>query len=269
MSDHSASSVFSEATPTQETSQQQQPASEPNHQQAPQEPAQPSSSDSMWADQLASITNERGEPKYRDVPTAIQALQHSQQYIPQLKQENESLRAELERTKAELSQRGSLDETIERLTSQGQQAPSSQETQGLTQEQVKEMLEQQLSQRDLAQRAQTNSQKVEQAIVQMYGDKTKDVVAQRAKELGISPTKLGSLAAESPDMVLALFNVKSQSPQGNPSSSSVNIPPVNPSKTSEVGRPDKSLLSGAKYKDQSEYLKRIQASVHERLGVSQ
>lgn len=267
MSDHSASSVFSEETPTTESTQQQQTSA--SEQQPPQEPAPATSSDSVWADQLASIKNESGEPKYRDLPTAIDALRHSQQYIPQLKQENESLREELERTKAELEQRGNLDETIERLTSQSQQAPSSQETQGLTTEQVQEMLEQQLSQRELQQRATSNAQKVEQAIVQMYGDKTKDVVANRAKELGVSPTKLGSLAAENPDMVLALFNVKSQSPQGNPSSSSVSIPPVNPPKNSEVERPEKSLLSGAKYKDQSDYLRKIQESVHERLGVTQ
>lgn len=258
------SSVFSEQAPTQEPAQQQQPSASEQH--APQEPAPSASSDSMWADKLASIKNERGEPKYRDVPTAIEALQHSQQYIPQLKQENESLREELNRIKAELEQRGSLDETIERLTSQRQQDPSPQETQGLTPEQVQEMLEQRLTERERAQVAQRNTQKVEQAIVQMYGDKTKEVVAQRAKELGITPTKLGQLASESPEMVLQLFNVKQTSSQGHPSSSSVNIPPVN-KQTTEVGRPDKSLLSGARYKDQLEYLKKLQGKVYSDLGV--
>ena len=221
----------------------------------------------MWADQLASIKNERGEPKYRDVPTAIQALQHSQQYIPQLKQENESLREELTRLKAELEQRGSLDDTIQRLTSQSQQAPTPQEVQGLTPEQVQEMLEQRLTEREKAQAAQSNIQKVEQAISQMYGDKTKEVVAQRAKDLGITPTKLGQLASESPDMVLALFNAKQPSSQGHPSSSSVNIPPVTPKNTAEVTRPEKSLLSGAKYADQRDYLKQVQKATYERLGV--
>jgi DNA-binding CsgD family transcriptional regulator len=256
------SSVFSETTPTQETEEAVLPASE---QQQTQEPAPSASSDSMWADQLAVIKNERGEPKYKDLPTALDALRSSQEYIPQLKQDNESLRAELEQLKAQVSQHSNLEETIERLTSQRQQP--TQEGNGLTPEQVQEMLEQSLTQRETAQSAKLNAQKVEQAITQKYGDKTRDVVAQRAKELGISPAKLGSLASESPDMVLALFNVKQTSSQGHPSSSSVSIPPINPSKSSEVGRPEKSLLSGAKYSDQRDYMKKVTQSVHDRLGV--
>ncbi len=88
-------SVFAEqsqepATPAQEQAPQQEQQSQV---QQPEQPAAPQPSDNVFADQLASITNERGEPKYKDLPTALQALKHSQEYIPSLKQENETLRS--------------------------------------------------------------------------------------------------------------------------------------------------------------------------------
>jgi len=34
---------------------------------------------------LSGIKNERGEQKYKDVKTALEALKHSQEYIPEVK----------------------------------------------------------------------------------------------------------------------------------------------------------------------------------------
>ena len=52
-------------------------------------PPTPSSNDQL-ANLLTGIKNERGEPKYKDVQTALEALRHSQEYIPTLKQEKEA-----------------------------------------------------------------------------------------------------------------------------------------------------------------------------------
>ena len=52
-------------------------------------------SDNSFADLLGSIKNERGEPKYKDVQTALDALKHSQDFIPQLKIEKEQLEIKL------------------------------------------------------------------------------------------------------------------------------------------------------------------------------
>lgn len=266
MSDHSEGSVFQEqqATPAQE--QQTQQSQQPPQQQQQEAPA-PTASTDVFADQLASIRNERGEPKYKDLPTALDALKNSQQYIPQLKQEVEMLKQENERLKAQAEQQSNLEATIERLTSQRQEAPSHQEVQGLTPEQVQELLEQQLNQREQVQRAQTNAQKVEQAIKQRYGDKAADVARQKATEMGIPVTKFAELAAESPQMVLALFDVK-PTPQGNTTSSSVNIPPLS-AKQPELEKPEKSLLRGASSKDQAAYMRKVREHAYKRLGVTE
>lgn len=268
-------SVFSEQAPDQEQQQQsdstaqngQQVSNEGQQQQS--QPAPTASSDNLFADQLASITNERGEPKYKDLPTALEALKHSQEYIPQVKQQNETLAQEVERLKAELQQRSSLEETVERLTArQGEQQPTPQELQGLTPEQVEEMLEQRLTQREQQQLAQANSQKVEQAIVEKYGDKARDVVATKAKEYEMSASELQQWAAKNPKAVLALFEINS-SPQGKYQnhSSSVNIPPTKPRDDNDLNPPTKSLMRGASSKDQQEYMRQVREYTNKRLGI--
>tara|TARA_R100000687_G_C6447977_1_gene163778 strand:- start:788 stop:1624 length:837 start_codon:yes stop_codon:yes gene_type:complete len=276
MTDPSNGSVFgeqSQETPAQEQQQQQAPANgqENGQQGQQQQPAQQStaSSGDVFADQLASIKNERGEPKYKDLPTAIEALKHSQEYIPQVKQENETLKQELDRLKAELEQRGSLEETVERLTARQREeaAPSPQEMQGLTPEQVEELLEQRLTQREQRLKAQANETQVSEAITAKYGEKAREVVQSKAQEYGMTPAEMQQWAAKNPKAVLALFEVK-PTPQGNkPSSSSVNIPPVRPNDSNELQPPEKSLLRGASMKDQMEYMRRVRESTNKRLGI--
>jgi len=271
MSDPTSGSVF-EDKPQETPAQQQAPSQE----QQPQQTAQPSqeapaptaSSDNLFADQLASIKNERGEPKYRDLPTALEALKHSQEYIPQVKQENETLTQEIERLKSELEKRESVESTLERFTAQKEEAPSSQELQGLTEEQVADLLDQRLTQREQQQAKHANAQQVEQAILQRYGEKAREVVAAKADEYGMTASELQQWAQEKPKAVLALFDVKSTSPQGSNSTSSVNIPPTKPEKPS-LERPEKSLMSGATDRERADYMAKVRRATYERLGINQ
>lgn len=265
MTDQSSGSVFEEQAPTQ-APQEQAPQQQQEQAPSQEQQQQPASSDSVFADQLASIKNERGEPKYKDLPTALEALKHSQDYIPNLKQENETLKETVERLEREAQERKNLEESIERLTSQ-QQQPAPQEYQGLTEEQVAGLLEQRLVQREQEQKAQSNSQQVEQAIVQRYGDKAREVVAAKAQEYDMSPAEMQTWAQKNPKAVLALFDVKS-SPQGKSyTSSSVNIPPNRPAQDEPLAPPAKSLLSGATTKEITEYMAKVRDEVNKRLGV--
>lgn len=276
MTDQSSGSVFSEQQETPAQEQQQQQAStqdqgnvQQGQEQQPAQQQQSASSGDVFADQLASIKNERGEPKYRDLPTALEALKHSQEYIPQVRQENETLKQELERLKADLEQRSSLEETVGRLTAQQREeaAPAPQELQGLTPEQVEELLEQRLTEREQRQKAQANETQVSQAIQAKYGEKARDVVQSKAQEYGMTPAEMQQWAAKNPKAVLALFEVK-PTPQGNkPSSSSVNIPPVRPNESNDLAQPEKSLLRGASMKDQMEYMRRVREHTNKRLGI--
>lgn len=265
-------SVFAEQdtqpTQAQETSsapEAQEGVKSPPQQEPQQQP--PASSDDLWADQLATIKNERGEPKYKDLPTALDALKHSQEYIPSLKQENESLKEMVERMERELQERKNLEETIDRLTAKPEQ-PAPQEYQGLTEEQVAGLLEQRLAEREAQQKAEQNARQVEDALLQRYGDKARDVVSQKCQEYGMSPSEMQEWARKNPKAVSALFDVK-PTPQGKTTTSSVNIPPTSPNTDVPLERPEKSLLSGSTTKDIAEYMRKVREDTHKRLGVTE
>ena len=266
MADQPTGSIFEEET-TQPTTPQEAPPQEAN--QAPEggtlEQQPPASSDNLWADQLATIKNERGEPKYKDLPTALDALKHSQEYIPTLKQENETLKEKVERMERELMERSKLEETVERLTATPNQGQPP-EVVGLTEEQVAGLLEQRLAEREAQQLAEKNSRMVEDALLKQYGDKARDVIAQKCQEYGMSPAEMQELARRNPKAVSALFEVK-PTPQGNTTGSSVNIPPVAPNTNPPLEKPEKSLLSGASSKELSEYMRKVQEDTYKRLGV--
>ncbi|MNI54583.1 hypothetical protein D3C73_1094820 [compost metagenome] len=115
--------------------------------------------------------------------------------------------------------------------------------------------------------AQANQAQVEQALKAKFGDKTADVVKQRASELGLTPKALGELSSKSPQAVLALFNTQgTHSPQ--PTRSSVNIPPTLSPSAPPLERPAKSLLTGASTKEQMEYMAKIRQRVYDENGIS-
>jgi hypothetical protein len=234
-----------------------------------QQEVKPEAPESVFANQLAEIRNEKGEPKYRDLPTAIEALKHSQDYIPQLKSQLQQFEEDNKRLQDELNKRATVEDTIQRLQS-SKANESGDPARQLSQEDILSVVEQYMPQymlqRDTAQKAQTNAQQVEQSLRQAYGDQVTDVVRKKATDLGITPEKLGEMAKESPQLVLSLFELKAQSTPKT-MSSSVNIPPTN--RPSEgLQRPEKSLLLGASTKSQMEYMNQVRAAVHKRNGIT-
>lgn len=253
-----------------EQQEQTQEATKPIEQESQQqEVSKPEAPESVFANQLAEIRNEKGEPKYRDLPTAIEALKHSQDYIPQLKTQLQQAEDEKQRLQEELNKRATVEDTIQRLQS-SKEGANGEPAKQLSQEDILSVVEQYLpqymQQRETVQKAQTNAQQVEQSLRQAYGDQVTDVVRKKATDLGITPEKLGEMAKESPQLVLSLFELKAQQTP-KPSSSSVNIPPTNRPQEG-LQKPEKSLLLGASSKDQMEYLKQVREGVHKRHGVT-
>lgn len=261
-------SVFSNEPPTKalESDPQAQEGNVPQSEGSPsQQPT--ASSDNLWADQLASIKNERGEPKYKDLPTALDALRHSQEYIPNLKGENETLKQTVERLTRELEERKNLEETIERLTSPKQESTPPGE-QALSEEKIAALLEQRLNAYEQEKIQTSNARQVEAALVERYGDKAREVVQQKCEEYGMTPAQMEALARTNPKAVTALFEVK-PSPQGKPTTSSINIPPSRSPQEEQIKAPEKSLLTGATTKDQVEFIRKIRESVYREHGISE
>ena len=165
-----------------------------------------------FADKLQEIRNENGEPKYKDVETALSALKASQDYIKQLKGENQSWEEKYQSAKEELEKMGSIDDFVNRISPKKEEstpAPT-QETpkisEGLSEEQVAKILEERLAAREQESAKAANLKRVIDHLQQAHGDKAVEYIQQKAQELGTTPAELKSLAGSNPQMVLRLLD---------------------------------------------------------------
>lgn len=243
-----------EATPQQEQQQEQQPNSTPTQ------------SSNLFADQLSSIRNEEGKPKYDSVDKALEALKHSQEFIPQLKHENEELKRKLEELSANSEKMSKVEEMLERLAAKGAE-DGQPANQSLDEQSVLALLEKQLEQRDQLSAAKQNVQTVQSKLQEKFGDKAAEAVRQKAEELGTTPEELGLLAERNPKMVLAYFGASAPS-KNKITTPGQNTTSISSTQTEEgLQRPAKSLLAGATSKEQAEYMRRVREEVYKRLGV--
>lgn len=223
------------------------------------------------ATKLFNIKNEKGEPKYDSLEKAIGALEASQAFIPQLKDENERLKQELEAYKAEISKRQSVEEVIERFTTSRQPqepAHTSEAPKGLDEAAVQEMLQRTLTEREKTALASQNVTAVRNALVTKYGDKAQEVVAAKAAELGMTMDSINSLAASSPQAVLSWFQASTPSSTGAPARSTVNLP-EHPEQHG-IKKPAVSLVrGGASQQDVMDYMAQIRKEVYRKNDITE
>ena len=205
-----------------------------------------------FADLLGTIKNERGEPKYKDIPTAIDALRNSQEFIPQLKTKNESLEQELNTLRNEVQRLKTVEESIEKLTSQ-QNVPVNQPIpSGLTEEAVASLVSKTLTAREQQAIAQANLKQVVSKMEETYGQEAAKVFYSKAQEMGLSVEHINGLAAQSPKAVLKLFNVGDTPTQGKLPSinhGSINTEAYQPRKESFLGRNTQPVILGATHQE--------------------
>lgn len=240
-------------------------SSESNIQQetpAQQEPSQ----QSAFADQLSMIKNENGEQKYDSVNKALDALAHSQQYIPQLKSESEAKDMEIAKLREELSKREAVSEVVDKLTAQQAQPEPTPQVSGLNEQDVLNLVQNFSQQQQQQQTAAQNEKSVSDALFGQYGDKTQEVVAKKASELGMTVEALQNLSRTSPQAALQLFGTSAVSAPKT-TSGSINIPTQAHKENYDVAPPEKSLLRGASTNEQIDYLRKIREAVYKRNNV--
>ena len=201
-----------------------------------------------FVDKLMAIKNENGEPKYKSVEAALEALQASQQFIETLKTEKQGVLTELEKAKAELAKMGNIEDFVQRISPQQKTAepepkPTSQGNPGLSEVEISRLLETAIEKREREAAAVNNLQTVIGEVSKLHGDKAAVVIAQRAKELQTTTEALRELAKTNPTMALSLLNVKPSSPAGKPSQSTT-IPPHNPTNENQPPVFEKSAARG-------------------------
>lgn len=239
-----------EETNPQETPETITPATNPND---------------LFTDQLAAIKNSDGAPKYDSVEKAIEALQHSQQYIPELKDKVSTQEQLISELQAKLEATQSVQDIVTKQTPPSEETPTSQPS--LSEQDVEQLLVKKLQEQQAKTAAETNQSTVNTALTTKYGANAQAEIAKKAKELGMKPSELGALSKSNPAMVLALFGEK-QTGGTSPTTTSVNLPLDTP-EVKPLTRPEKSVLSGATSTEQGEYMRKIREEVYRKHGITQ
>lgn len=197
--------------------------------------------DAMFKDHLSSITDDNGQPKYRDVFTALEALKHTQAHVKTLQEENKTFRESQ-------TQATTMEEALRRLSANKEQNDSTKSPE-LDAEKLKGMTLETLRQYEAEKSARANEQAVSDALVKKFGDaeKAKAAYATKADELGIDADTLRSLAQRSPKAVLSYFDVKEQRAFDKNLEGSVNTDAFN--KTQRTTEAPRNIMYGASSQD--------------------
>lgn len=197
---------------------------------------------------LSQIKNERGEPKYKTLEDALNALKHSQEYIPQLSQKLQEREQELETARQAAAKIAELENVVKSLTSPSSTTATQQPS--VTAEQVAELVRSQLTAEQRAAAEKNNTAAVANAVAARFGDKAEQAFYSKATELGMSAVEFNSLAARNPKAVLSLLGItdtavlpqqSKQSTQGT----AINTASLQPQTETFVGRNKQPVLIGA------------------------
>lgn len=176
----------------------------------------PVSDANPYADQLQEIVAEDGRQKYADIPTALQGLKASQEYIAKLEAENA-------RAREELAQRASVEEALSKL---GEQQPQAQAT---SLPDIKGLVSEQLQALEAQKQKQNNLSIVQNEMLSKYGDaeKAEQAFQARAQELGVNSAFLLQVAATSPKAAKDLLGLNAGTTTLEKQHSSINTQGLN------------------------------------------
>lgn len=203
---------------------------------------------------LADIKGDDGGQKYKDVPTALGALKHSQEYIKQLKEQ-------LETANAKASQAVTMEQVLEQLNKEKKpDTPPVAPSTGLTADDVIRILHE----KDAKEKAKVNTAKVAQKFKELHGEKAEEAFYASAASMGLTKEAINSLAASSPSAVFSMFGIKEASATPvSPSPSGINTLGMQDTSPQPLG----TVMGFKKDKEIVEYWAKLKAEVNKSLGT--
>jgi hypothetical protein len=225
---------------------------------------------------LASIMNEQGEPKYKDLATALDALKASQDFIPSLKNEVSQRDQELALLRSQIAEstgKTQAQEEFVRLLQQSQQPqqvqPQSQAPQQLGNPaavDVNSLVQAAFQAHHQQTLAEKNLNEVNSVLASQYGNKAVEHLTNKALELGTTTQALQEMAKTNPTMALTLLGTVR--PKTNMSYGGSNTAGFAPAPAATLQAPKESLLMGAKSSQVSDFMRQIQAEVYREHGIN-
>ena len=220
----------------------------------PETPTEQPVSQNQFDQLLDQIRGDDDAPKYRDVPTALNALQHSQKYIQELKQELAELREKANSNVTMEQVLSALEKKSENKTEPEPPTPS-----GLSPEDVLRLMEE----REMKKQQEANINSVDAKFHEVYGEKAAETFKEKAKELGLSMDYLKTLSATSPKAVFTLFGIGSTKPASPSIPSGINTAGMPRNEESPI----KPVMGYTTDKELADSWRRVKEKVNNQLGI--
>jgi len=159
--------------------------------------------------------------KYASVEKALESLPHKEGHISKIEQENAELRQKVAEAIA-------IEEVYKKLTeSSSRSAEVTPPVAGLDEASVAALLERKLADREALALANSNTQRVKDALIAKYGDKAQEVYETKAKELGVGVQFLNEVVKKSPKAAEELFGIKGKEASVGSTTPSINTAALN------------------------------------------
>jgi archaellum component FlaC len=217
-------------------------------------------------DLLNNIKNDSGERKYNSVESALEALKHSQEYIPTLKDEKNNMSQELEKYKSQQSKLDDLTSIVEKLTAPKEEA-SNQTRESYGEQDVAKLVQEALNNNKVQSTRESNTHSVTSALADKFGTEAEKEFYGKASELGMTKEAFNDLAATSPKAVLSFFGNITQEPSMMKGSQSLNHSFEKPKPSGKVDKAERSVMAGASTGDLKSEMARHKAAVYAKYGV--
>jgi archaellum component FlaC len=220
----------------------------------------------QFDDLLNGIKNDSGERKYNSVESALEALKHSQEYIPTLKDEKNTMSQELETLRSQQSKLDDLTSIVEKLTAPKEEL-SNQTQDSLGEQDVAKLIQSVLNQNKAESTRETNTKSVTDALTGKFGTEADKEFYGKAAELGMTKEAFNDLAATSPKAVLSFFGNVTQDTSITKGSQSLNHSFEKPTPSGKVDRAESSVMAGASTRDLKAEMARHKAAVYAKHGI--
>lgn len=219
---------------------------------------------------LSDIKNDDGEPKYKDVESALRALNHSQQFIKTLTTEKADVEKTLAEAQMEIDKRSSVEDIVTKLTSSDPndtKKVDQPQAVGLDEEHVLNLVKKALNDQSSDNQQAQNLNSVVSKLSEAYGDDVKSTIAQVAKDAGTTASGLKELSKTNPTMVLKLFE-KVETQSSSPSNTSLSSPKT-VTKANEAPTSERKIMTGGASNDEVVDLwRKTREYVHSEMGIT-
>lgn len=147
---------------------------------------------------------------YSDKDAVIKALQEKDNFIEQLKNENQTFGEKLDKVLNKLDESRNAESVLNELTKKEEKKTDDNTSQAVDEDKIASLIQEHLTKSQRQQTAEQNLRQVNDTIRKHFGDNAAQTLKQKAASLGMSVDRLKEIASESPTAAFNLLGISSE-----------------------------------------------------------